>query len=86
MAVSKLQEIMEIFIGYGKGEISVAIIQDGTTPKARMITGTAKDIYCKAQRAELNNPAIIVVGDVVRLKPSLVQDVANENLFPEQYF
>lgn len=80
MAMSKLEEIMEIFIGYGKSDIPIAIIQDGTTSKARMITGSVKDIFFKAQFAELSNPSIIVIGEVVRLQPSLVQEVVNQNL------
>ena len=78
MAMSKLEEIMEIFSSYGKAETPVAIIQDGTTPQAQMITGTVKDIYFRSQFAELTNPAIIVVGEVVRLQSSLVKDIINE--------
>lgn len=78
MAMSKLEEIMEIFSSYGKTETPVAIIQDGTTPQAQMITGTVKDIYFRSQFAELTNPAIIVVGEVVRLQTSLVKDIINE--------
>jgi uroporphyrin-III C-methyltransferase len=67
MAMSKLEEIMEIFAFYGKAETPVAIIQDGTTPQAKMVIGTVKDIYYKVQYAGLSNPSIIMVGEVVRL-------------------
>jgi uroporphyrin-III C-methyltransferase len=73
MAMSKLESITEIFIQYGKGNTSVAIIQDGTTSKAKMITGKVKDIYFRAQHAELGNPAIIVIGEVVNLNRNLLQ-------------
>lgn len=76
MAMSKLEEIMDIFSLYGKSETPVAIIQDGTTPKAKMAIGTVKDIYFKAQYEGLSNPAIIVVGEVVRLHPALAKEVA----------
>jgi uroporphyrin-III C-methyltransferase len=79
MAMNKLEEIMEIFGSYGKGETPVAIIQDGTTPQARMITGIVRDIYFKAQFAELTNPAIIVVGEVVRLQSSLLKEIVTES-------
>src|SRR3954451_12412337 len=39
MAMSKLEAIMDIFTKYGKSETSVAIIQDGTTPKEKMVIG-----------------------------------------------
>jgi len=67
MAMSKLEEIMEVFAGFGKGETLVAIIQNGTMPDAKMVTGTVRDIFYKAQYAGLSNPAIIIVGEVVKL-------------------
>lgn len=76
MAMSKLEEIMDIFTGFGKSDTPVAIIQDGTTPKAKMAIGTVRDIAFKAQYAGLSNPAIIVVGEVVRLHPALVKEIA----------
>jgi uroporphyrin-III C-methyltransferase len=75
MAMSKLEEIMDIFKDFGKSETPVAIIQDGTTPKEKMVIGTVKDIPYKAQYAGLCNPAIIVVGEVVRLHPKLVNGI-----------
>ncbi len=76
MAMSKLEAIMDIFIGYGKSETAVAIIQDGTTPHMKMAVGTVKDIVFKAQYEGLCNPAIIVVGDVVKLHRTLVKEIA----------
>jgi uroporphyrin-III C-methyltransferase len=77
MAMSKLEEIMKIFSGHGKNETPVAIIQDGTTPAAKMVIGTVKNIYYKAQYAGLTNPAVIIVGEVVRLHPSLIKEVSS---------
>ena len=71
MAMSKLEAIMDIFASAGKGETPVAIIQDGTTDKEKMVLGTVKDIFFKAQYAEITNPAIIMVGEVVALHHSL---------------
>lgn len=79
MAMSKLEEIMDIFCSYGKNETPVAIIQDGTTPKAKVIVGRVRDIAFKAQYAGLRNPAVIVVGEVVRLHPELIKEVAVSN-------
>jgi uroporphyrin-III C-methyltransferase len=75
MAMSKLEEIMDIFKGFGKSETPVAIIQDGTTPRVKMVTGIVKNIFYKAQYADLGNPAIIVVGEVVKLHSSLIKEV-----------
>lgn len=71
MAMSKLEEIMDIFVGHGKFETPVAIIQDGTTAKEKFVIGTVKDIFYRAQYAGITNPAIIIVGEVVSLHPSL---------------
>jgi uroporphyrin-III C-methyltransferase len=70
MAMSKLEAIMDIFAAYGKNETPVAIIQDGTTEKEKMVIGKVKDIAFRAQHAGLGNPAIIMVGEVVNLHPS----------------
>jgi len=73
MAMSKLEAIMDIFQQYGKKETPVAIIQDGTTEKEKIILGTVKDIAFKSQYAGMANPAIIIVGEVVSLHPSLLK-------------
>ena len=76
MAMSKLETIMEIFAEHGKSETPVAIIQDGTTEKEKMVIGKVKDIYYRAQYAAITNPAIIMVGEVVNLHPSLIKKYA----------
>jgi uroporphyrin-III C-methyltransferase len=68
MAMSRLEAIMEIFAKHGKKELPVAIIQEATTGRDKMVIGTVKDIYYKAQHEGLANPAVIVVGEVVRLR------------------
>jgi uroporphyrin-III C-methyltransferase len=67
MAMSKLEEIMDIFNGAGKSETPVAIIQDATTSQEKIVTGKVKDIYFKAVYEQLSNPAVIIVGEVVNL-------------------
>jgi len=80
MAMSKLEAIMDIFKEYGKGETPVAIIQNGTTKQEKIIIGNVKDIFFKAQYEGLSNPAVIVVGEVVRLHPSLIKEYVQENV------
>jgi uroporphyrin-III C-methyltransferase len=67
MAMSKLENIMEIFAAAGKGNTPVAVIQDGTTEKEKMVVGNVRDIAYRAQHAALGNPAIIIVGEVVNI-------------------
>lgn len=79
MAMSKLEAIMDIFSGYGKKETPVAIIQDGTTEKEKIVIGKVTDISFKAQYAGITNPAIIIVGEVVNLHPSLLKQHTKKN-------
>jgi len=73
MAMSKLEAIMEIFSMHGKQNTPVAIIQEGTTENEKCIIGCVKDIFFKAQYHGISNPAIIMVGEVVSLHPSLIK-------------
>lgn len=72
MAMSKLAEIMHIFKQAGKGSTAVAVIQNGTTPYEKYVIGRVDSISDLAQKANLSNPSIIVVGDVVNLHPDVV--------------
>jgi uroporphyrin-III C-methyltransferase len=74
MAMSKLDSICDIFMKYGKGETPAAIIQDGTKPNVKMVTGTIKDIAFRAVAAGMENPAVIVFGEVVKLNPATIFD------------
>lgn len=78
MAMSKLEAIMDIFAQMGKADTPVAIIQEATNPNSKMAIGTVKDIYFKSQYHELTNPAVIIVGEVVRLHPSLLKSAVRE--------
>ena len=79
MAMSKLEAIMDKFKANGKKDTPVAIIQNGTTNKEKCVIGTVSDIYFRAQYEGLCNPAIIIVGEVVRLHPSLLKEYAITN-------
>ncbi|GAA0555158.1 uroporphyrinogen-III C-methyltransferase [Chitinophaga japonensis] len=66
MGMSKLAEIAAIFTAQGKGDMPAAIIQNGTLPNQKLGVGTAGELVQIAEKHELRNPAIIVVGEVVR--------------------
>lgn len=80
MAMSKLEAIMDIFLANNKGDTPVAIIQDGTTKNEKMVIGKVKDIFFKSQYAELANPAIIIVGDVVKFHSTQLDKMAQSQL------
>ena len=45
----------------------VAVIQDGTTKKQIMITGTISNIEKKIKQEKIKPPTIIIIGKVVSL-------------------
>ncbi|HEU4555452.1 MAG TPA: uroporphyrinogen-III C-methyltransferase [Chitinophaga sp.] len=72
MAMSRLEDIMDIFAACGKNNTPAAIIQEGTTEREKMVTGTVRNIALKARYEGLSNPAVIIIGEVVRLHPSML--------------
>ncbi|XOV66870.1 MAG: uroporphyrinogen-III C-methyltransferase [Fluviicola sp.] len=66
MGMSKLPEIVTSFQKEGKGQIPVAIIQNGFRKNRKIGVGTIDSIVSVVESEQLDNPAIIVVGDVVK--------------------
>jgi uroporphyrin-III C-methyltransferase len=66
MGMSKLEQIVRLFQNQSKGETPIAIIQNGTMPTEKVGTGTIDTIQAVVTECQLSNPAIIVIGEVVR--------------------
>ncbi|UJH68250.1 uroporphyrinogen-III C-methyltransferase [Allomuricauda sp. SCSIO 65647] len=73
MGMSKLGEIMALFKKQGKSETPVAIIQEGSTTNEKIGIGTVASIENEAREQQLANPAIIVIGEVVRHREKLLK-------------
>lgn len=72
MGVSNLPYICEKLVAYGKSpNIPVAAISWGTTDKQKVVTGTLENIQEQIARYEISHPAIIIVGEVIRLREKL---------------
>jgi uroporphyrinogen III methyltransferase/synthase len=72
MGVGNLSGITRKLIDHGRSPgTPVAVIRDGTQPGQVTLTGTLADIAAKVRQARLGPPAVIVVGDVVRLRDKL---------------
>ncbi len=72
MAMSNLAAICERLAERGlHADTPVAVIQDGTRPTQRTVTGTLATIAGEAERAGLRAPAIVVIGGVVTLREHL---------------
>ena len=73
MGVGKIDGIIKQINESGKSpETPVAIVERGTYASQRVIQGKLKDILPKARKAHLKPPAVIVVGEVVRLRETNV--------------
>ena len=66
MGMSKLSQIVTLFQKESKGEIPVAIIQNGTTSNEKIGIGTIDTIEEVVIQNKLSSPAIIVIGEVVK--------------------
>lgn len=70
MGVNSLPEITAILLSEGAAaDTPAAVIAWGTTPRQRVVIGTLEDIAQKA--ADVEPPAVTVVGEVVRLREQL---------------
>lgn len=74
MGVSRLEKNVGRLIAGGRSpETPAAIVEKGGWADQRLVTGTLGDIAEKASRAKIESPAILVVGDVVRLSEQLAR-------------
>lgn len=66
MGLSKLKEITEIFLKENKGTTAVALIQNGTLPSQKIALGTIETIVGISEKENIEAPAVIVIGEVVK--------------------
>ncbi len=72
MGMKNLQNIVNNLVSHGRDpETPVALIQWGTRADQRVVEGTLRNIVLRVQDAKLGPPAIIVVGEVVKLRQKL---------------
>ena len=68
MGLSRLDIICKNLVSGGLNKNTpVAVIQDGTTSKHRMVKGNLSDISDKVKQGKIRPPSIIIVGKVVNL-------------------
>ena len=71
MGMGKLEEIVRIFSEENKQDTPIAIIQEGTTENEKSGFGTIDTICKVVKEKQLTNPAIIIIGDVVKERVQL---------------
>lgn len=73
MGMSKLSQIVALFKSEGKSATPIAIIQNGTREDEKVGVGTIATIMEIVFEKELANPAIIIIGEVVRHREELLK-------------
>lgn len=72
MGLIGLPAICEGLISHGKpAETPIAVIQQGTTPRQKVITSDLNGIVDAVAQAKLKAPCLIIIGDVVTLREQL---------------
>ena len=72
MGLRRVGEIAAALVAAGRPRTTpAAVVSAGTTPDARCVEGTLGDIAEKTDAAGLASPAILVVGEVVKLRARL---------------
>lgn len=66
MGMGKLAEIVQTFSKENKQDTAIAIIQNGTRDNENVGIGTISTIEKIVSEKQLANPAIIIIGDVVK--------------------
>ncbi len=72
MGMQNLPKIVAELIEHGRpADTPIAVIKDGTRTKQKTVVGSLKDIIAKVKEHRLSPPAVIVVGEVVKLREKL---------------
>lgn len=72
MGVKALPRCTEKLMAHGMdADIPAAVIQEGTTPQQRVVTGTLATIAERAFKAGLESPALTIIGSVVTTREAL---------------
>ena len=83
MGMGKLKEIVDVFSRFGKKDMPVGIIQNGTTTNEKSGFGRISNIEEVVADKKLTAPAIIVIGEVVAERQQLSVLFQNSNSHPE---
>ena len=72
MGMTNLAGLIDRFARRGVAmDTDIALIENGTRPDQRVITGTLSDIVAKAEAEHVQSPCMIIIGSVVQLRNKL---------------
>ena len=84
MGMKKLPLIVEEFLKNDRDKTPVMIVQNGSLPNEKFVLGTIDTILEDVENAGLSSPAIITIGEVVRLHPELNLEYISTNLIGQE--
>ncbi|MFC4526546.1 uroporphyrinogen-III C-methyltransferase [Dyella halodurans] len=72
MGTSELPGLQQRLIAHGRaGTTPFAIIENGSRPEQRVITGTLSTLVERATGYDVRSPALLIIGEVAALAPTL---------------
>jgi uroporphyrin-III C-methyltransferase / precorrin-2 dehydrogenase / sirohydrochlorin ferrochelatase len=72
MGLVGLKEICEKLIAHGvSASMPVAVVQQGTTQKQKVVAATLADLAEKVLEADMKPPCLTIIGEVVKLRETL---------------
>jgi uroporphyrin-III C-methyltransferase / precorrin-2 dehydrogenase / sirohydrochlorin ferrochelatase len=83
MGLARIKEIVDRLIDGGRDPTTpAAVVENGTLPGQRVITADLADLAAAATSAKVASPAVIVVGEVVRVRERIAE-FQNVPAFPD---
>ncbi|MCU0928154.1 MAG: uroporphyrinogen-III C-methyltransferase [Burkholderiaceae bacterium] len=74
MGLSALAQICRELVAHGAApDLPAAVVQQGTLPEQRVVTGTLATLADRVEAAGLKSPCLTIVGEVVRLHDELAR-------------
>ncbi|GGG97624.1 uroporphyrinogen-III C-methyltransferase [Parapedobacter pyrenivorans] len=77
MGLNKLAEIVQVYQEAGRGQLPIAIIQNGSLPDEKIALGTVDSIVARAKEEQIGAPAVIIIGEVVAKHEHFAQEQPN---------
>lgn len=65
MGFSKMKEIVKLYQQAGRGDLPIALIQNGSLANEKLVMGRIDNIVTAAEESLVGVPAIIIIGEVV---------------------
>jgi uroporphyrin-III C-methyltransferase len=85
MGVKNLGEIASQLIRAGKpAETLAAIVENGSLPNQRVVTGNLETIGAQAEAAGIGTPALIIVGEVVKYQQEINWFVKTQDQYQQR--